>query len=79
MYYAGQAVTGASYSLDARLTYHFTPNWLLSGFVNANNTRNYSAETIGLTVRYLFNQPQASDVSMPLASDWRNLSPIAAP
>ena len=74
-YYAAQAVTGASYSLDARLSYRLTPNWLLSGILNANNTRNYSAQTIGVNVRYLFRQPQAAEVSMPPMSDWRGWDP----
>ena len=77
-YYPAQAVTGASYTLEANATYRLSANWLLTGFLNANNTRNYAAESAGFTVRYLFHQSQASELTMPLMNDWRGLDPSAA-
>lgn len=77
-YYAAQAVTGASYTLDAHLGYRLTPNWLLSGFLNANNTRNYSAQSAGVDAKYLFHQSQSSEAVMPLMNDWRGLDPTDA-
>jgi hypothetical protein len=51
-YYPGQISTGANYSLTAKGGYRLNPNWVLGGFLDANNTRNYSSQSLGFYVRY---------------------------
>ncbi|MGH9628565.1 MAG: cellulose synthase subunit BcsC-related outer membrane protein [Bryobacteraceae bacterium] len=79
-YYPQLTSTGANYSLDARGLYQLSPNWYLGGFLNFNNARNFSAQTVGFSVKYLFRpRPLDSDVRIPELPDWKGAQPFQLP
>ncbi|WP_161557406.1 cellulose synthase subunit BcsC-related outer membrane protein [Acidisarcina polymorpha] len=48
-----QSVTGASYDFHARVAYHLNQHWIVEGFVDANNARDYNNAAGGFGVRYV--------------------------
>ena len=55
---------GPNYDLRANAAYQIGPHWFAGGFLNANNSRNYSSASAGFFVRYLFRS-QPSTVTTP--------------
>lgn len=52
---------GPNYDLRGQLAYQISPHWFAGGFFSANNTRNYSAASVGFTIHYMFRaQPSAA-------------------
>jgi tetratricopeptide (TPR) repeat protein len=51
---------GANYDLRTNLAYQIGPHWFVGGFVNANNSRNYSSVSAGFSVRFLFRSQPAT-------------------
>jgi hypothetical protein len=41
LYYSPFTSTGSNYSLDFRMAYQITPQWLSGGFLSINNARDY--------------------------------------
>jgi tetratricopeptide (TPR) repeat protein len=71
-YYPGQSKTGANYNLEFKMGYRMAPNWYVGSFVNANNTADYSSQTVGFTVRYLMMQsPSNYDLQLNSIPDWK--------
>jgi tetratricopeptide (TPR) repeat protein len=71
-YYPGQSKTGANYNLEFKMGYRMAPNWYIGSFVNANNTADYSSQTVGFTVRYLLMQsPSNNDLQLNSIPDWK--------
>jgi tetratricopeptide (TPR) repeat protein len=70
--YPGQAKTGANYNLEFKMGYRMAPNWYIGTFVNANNTADYSSQSVGFSVRYLFMQsPGNYDLQLNSIPDWK--------
>ena len=79
-YYSGQTVTGANYSVDVKVAYQLSPNWLVGLYANANNARDYNAETFGIYVKYLLQpRPMVQDMTLQSIPDWKGLQPFALP
>jgi hypothetical protein len=55
---------GANYDLRTQVAYRIGPHWFAGGFFGANNARDYSAISLGFSVRYLFRE-QPSKVAGP--------------
>jgi hypothetical protein len=55
---------GPNYDARAQAAYQISPHWFAGGYFGANNTRNYSAASVGFYVRYMFRE-QPSTVSGP--------------
>ncbi len=55
---------GPNYDLHGQLAYQISPHWFAGGFFNANNTRNYSAASVGFSIHYMF-RAQPSSASGP--------------
>jgi cellulose synthase operon protein C len=55
---------GPNYDLRGQLAYQISPHWFAGGFFSANNTRNYSAASVGFSIHYMF-RAQPSSVSGP--------------
>jgi hypothetical protein len=71
-YYPGQSKTGANYNLEFKMGYRMAPNWYVGSFVNANNTADYSSQTVGFTVRYLMMQsPSNYELQLNSIPDWK--------
>jgi hypothetical protein len=71
-YYAGQSKTGANYNLVFKMGYRMAPNWYIGAFVNANNTADYSSQSVGFNVRYLLRQsPGSYDLQLNSIPDWK--------
>jgi hypothetical protein len=71
-YYPGQSKTGANYNLETKMGYRMAPNWYVGAFVNANNTADYSSQTVGFTVRYLMMQSPGNDnLQLNSIPDWK--------
>ena len=50
----------ADYDLHGQMAYQLSPRWFAGGFFAANNTRNYTAASVGFAVHYMFrSQPAA--------------------
>jgi tetratricopeptide (TPR) repeat protein len=64
---------GPNYDLHSQVAYQISPHWFAGGFLNANNTRDYSAVSTGFYVRYMFRS-QPSTAAGPTG-----LFPIYAP
>lgn len=68
-YYPSQITTSANYSLDMKGAYRLGDNWLLGGFIDLNNTLNYTTQTIGFYLRYQERPftpgPQANGGDLP--------------
>jgi tetratricopeptide (TPR) repeat protein len=54
----------ANYDLRTQAAYQIGPHWFVGGFLNANNSRNYSSVSTGFSLRYLFRS-QPSTVAGP--------------
>jgi tetratricopeptide (TPR) repeat protein len=53
---------GPNYDLHGQVAYQISPHWFAGGFFSANNTRNYSAASIGFSVHYMFRaQPSTAN------------------
>jgi hypothetical protein len=79
-YTASQSVTGANYSVDFRAALQLTPRWYAGVWANVNNTRNYTAETLALYLRYTFaHRPLTQNSAMPSIPDWRGVEPFRLP
>jgi hypothetical protein len=71
-YYPGQSKTGANYNLEFKMGYRMAPNWFIGSFVNANNTADYSSQSVGFTVRYLMQQsPSNYNLQLNSIPDWK--------
>jgi hypothetical protein len=47
-------------------------NWFVGSFVNANNTADYSSQSVGFTVRYLMMQsPSNYNLQLNSIPDWK--------
>jgi tetratricopeptide (TPR) repeat protein len=79
-YYPSQIDTGANYNLDMKAGYRLTGNWFLGGFIDVNNTRNYTSKTIGFYARYQFHPVPPTyrlhDADLP---DWNAIRRLALP
>ena len=53
-YYPSQVSTGANYSMVFKGGYRLDSNWLIGGFLDFNNTQNYTSKTFGFYMRYQF-------------------------
>jgi hypothetical protein len=70
--YPGQSKTGANYNLEFKMGYRMAPNWFVGSFVNANNTADYSSQSVGFTVRYLMMQsPSNYNLQLNSIPDWK--------
>lgn len=45
---------GPNYDLHGQAAYQIGPHWFAGGFFSANNTRNYSAASVGFSIHYMF-------------------------
>ena len=71
-FYPGQAKTGANYNLEFKMGYRMAPNWYIGSFVNANNTADYSSQSVGFSVRYLLMQsPSNYNLQLNSIPDWK--------
>jgi hypothetical protein len=64
-YYPDQTVVAGNYSLDGAVAYAVAQNWYVGGYLNFNNTRNFSTNTVGFYVRYLFRPQPALEEGGP--------------
>jgi tetratricopeptide (TPR) repeat protein len=72
--YAGQSKTGANYNLEFKMGYRMAPNWYIGAFVNANNTADYSSQSVGFSVRYLMMQsPSGNNIQINSLPDWKGV------
>jgi tetratricopeptide (TPR) repeat protein len=75
--YSAMTSTGANFNIESRLNYQLAPHWMVGGWVNANNARDYVAYSIGLFVKYTFQpRPLSFDDSIPSVPDWRGQQPF---
>jgi hypothetical protein len=51
---------GPNYDLHGQVAYQIGPHWFAGGFFSANNTRNYSAASVGFSVHYMFRAQQST-------------------
>ena len=75
--YAANAVTGASYSLDAHIGRQLTPVWFLGAWINLNNALDYNAQSAAIYLRYT-TRPRLlnANSSLPSIPDWRGVEPF---
>jgi tetratricopeptide (TPR) repeat protein len=72
--YLGQSKTGANYNLEFKMGYRMAPNWYIGAYVNANNTADYSSQSVGFNVRYLMMQsPSSNDLHINSIPDWKGV------
>lgn len=55
---------GPNYNLRGTVAYQISPHWFASGFLSANNSRNYASVSTGFSIHYLF-RAQPSAVTAP--------------
>ncbi len=73
-----QSVTGASYDFHARLAYHLNQHWIVEGFVDANNARDYQNTDGGFSIRYMIRPIPTEGGPTGLVEE-RQLRPLAMP
>jgi len=73
-----QSVTGASYDFHGRVAYHLNQHWIIEGFVDANNARDYQNVAGGFSVRYLIRPVPAEGGPTGLIEE-HQLRPLAIP
>jgi len=79
-YYPSQISTSANYSLNMKGAYRLGNDWLLGGFIDLNNTLNYTTQTIGFYLRYQEHPytPGSGPSGRDLL-DWRAMRPLVLP
>jgi cellulose synthase operon protein C len=73
-----QSVTGASYDFHARVAYHLNQHWLIEGFLDANNARDYANAAGGFSIRYLV-RPVPTEGGPTGIVDEKQIRPVAIP
>jgi tetratricopeptide (TPR) repeat protein len=73
-----QSVTGASYDFHARLAYHLNQHWVIEGFVDANNARDYQNTAGGFSIRYMIRPIPTEGGPTELVEE-HQLRPLAIP
>ena len=54
--------------------YRMAPNWYIGAYVNANNTADYSSQSVGFNVRYLMMQsPSSNNLQINSIPDWKGV------
>jgi tetratricopeptide (TPR) repeat protein len=75
--YSAMTSTGANFNFESQLNYQLAPHWMVGGWVNANNSRNYVSYSAGLFVKYTFQaRPLSFDNSISSVPDWRGQQPF---
>ena len=75
--YSAMTSTGANFNFESRLNYQIAAHWMVGGWVNANNARNYVSYSTGLFVKYTFQpRPLSFDDAIPSVPDWRGQQPF---
>jgi hypothetical protein len=64
-YYPEQTVVAGNYSLEGEGAYAVAQHWYVGGYLNFNNTRNFSTQTVGFYARYLFRPQPAMEEGGP--------------
>lgn len=76
-FYPALSTTGAHYNIDLRGSYRMTPRWIAGGFLQLNNARNYTGQSAGFFLRYLFQeQPLMRSLDVSTLPDWRGEMPL---
>lgn len=76
-YYPDFRSTALNYGLDLRTIYQMNERWFLDAHVNANNARNFSAQSLTFSLRYsLRPQPIGAEVALPSVPDARGRQPF---
>jgi cellulose synthase operon protein C len=73
-----ESVTGASYDFHARIAYHLNQHWVIEGFVDANNARDYTNTAGGFSVRYMIRPIPAEGGPSGLVEE-HQVRPLAIP
>ena len=75
--YPALSATGAHYNIDMTGSYRVAPRWVIGGFLQLNNARNYTSQSAGFYLRYLFHeQPMFRSLDVPTLPDWRGQRPL---
>lgn len=76
-YYPDFRSTALNYGLDLRMLYQLNERWFIDAHVNANNARNFSAQSLTFSLRYsLKPQPLGAEVALPSVPDARGRQPF---
>ncbi len=76
--YSAMTSTGANFNFESQVNYQLAPHWMVGGWVNANNARDYVSYSTGLFVKYTFQaRPLSFDNSITSIPDWRGQQPFS--
>lgn len=75
--YGAISNTGPNYSVQASLLYQIAGHWYAGGFFSMNNTRNFTSQSAGFTVKYLFQErPLISEQNLSSIPNWVGQQPF---
>jgi hypothetical protein len=77
MVYPEQTRTAPNYDIAFRADYRLTPHLHLVAFANANNTRDFNQQVVGIGLKLLGQRlPAARELSVRAIPDWRGNQPL---
>jgi len=76
-YYEQTIRRGPNYNAAFRLDYQITPHTYLGILAQANNTRNFNSQAVGVTLKILMNRlPATTDMRVKTLPDWKGTDPF---
>ena len=76
--YPSRRSTTPNYDADIRLGYHISPHLYLDAFATANNARDYYAQSVGFTLRFMVDRiPNSTDIFVKAIPDWTGRQPFS--
>jgi Cellulose synthase operon protein C C-terminus (BCSC_C) len=77
-FYPASSSTTPNYDVDFRMGYRISPHLHLGLFATANNARDYYAQSVGFTLKFVFDRiPIGSDLLVESVPDWTGKQPFA--
>ena len=78
--YPATTNVGGNYNFEGEASYAIADHWYVGGYLNANNSRDYTNEKGGFFVRYLFRpQPLNGETGPTGLFPIQGLRPLQAP
>jgi tetratricopeptide (TPR) repeat protein len=68
-----------NYDIRSQVAYQFSPHWFVGGYLAANNSRDYTATSIGFFVRFMFREQPSTATNPAGLFPWDGIRPFTVP
>jgi hypothetical protein len=68
-----------NYDIRSQVAYQFSPHWFVGGYLAANNSRDYTATSVGFFVRFMFREQPSTATNPTGLFPWDGIRPFTVP